>query len=583
MKKISMFVLSWMVFVSSVFAVDFTPTLLKLTAQPWVQYEFDGSNLIIPFTVSGKPSSTLFSVFTKEKGETISNVRNGFLGWHYVNKIDTSIYVSPAENYPIGNNTIVWDGKDENGNLVSVGDYTYYLWGYDNSSPKVKVTATVTPSWNIHIQEKGTDGKPLANPMLVTGLKRWTIGNNPFEDGLLETSSITLPEGYAMNAAWQPIHKVALEQNNFNNFFVQLGTTTSLGIAKYEWVPNGQSTLVTSFGDNGISFVNGKKTWDTGVVTDGTYLYSADEENADMSEAIAKLFVMDLDGNLINTIDMTNWWSNTNDLSGGGQLNGGPNCISYRNGYVSLNSHASCLKQMVNPLVEDTADFVVWSNGNGDHIMDHNDSTTDPNPWVCFDWNPAPYAYSVAEDSNMFVAHPSYGIGASSFSLMAPDGTGIGYLSFSGETVNGKAGLLICDSGSAYDGFYASNNQNELGSVQDANSYGTWFVGQDSFKGTISKQVGVADVAPAAFTVAQNIPNPFNPTTTISFTLAKAGKTTVEVFNVAGQKIDTIVNASLSAGTHSTIWNATKFSAGVYFYTVKSGSFSKTMKMTLLK
>jgi hypothetical protein len=93
----------------------------------------------------------------------------------------------------------------------------------------------------------------------------------------------------------------------------------------------------------------------------------------------------------------------------------------------------------------------------------------------------------------------------------------------------------------------------------------------------------VNTTAPSAFTVAQNTPNPFNPTTTISFTLAKAGHTTVDVYNVAGQKVSTLVNGNLSAGSHSVTWNAAKFSAGVYFYTVKSGSFTRSMKMTLLK
>jgi hypothetical protein len=47
--------------------------------------------------------------------------------------------------------------------------------------------------------------------------------------------------------------------------------------------------------------------------------------------------------------------------------------------------------------------------------------------------------------------------------------------------------------------------------------------------------------------------------------------------------VDTILNASLNAGTHSVTWNASKLAAGLYFYTVKSGEFSQTMKMTLLK
>jgi len=129
---------------------------------------------------------------------------------------------------------------------------------------------------------------------------------------------------------------------------------------------------------------------------------------------------------------------------------------------------------------------------------------------------------------------------------------------------------------------YTTNNLNSTATAKAIDST-VWYVAHDSIKGIISNQVGVADAAPAAFAVAQNTPNPFNPTTTINFSIPKAGKVTVEVFNAAGQKVDTIVNSQMTAGSHSVNWNAAKFSAGVYFCTVKSGSFSKTVKMTFLK
>ena len=77
--------------------------------------------------------------------------------------------------------------------------------------------------------------------------------------------------------------------------------------------------------------------------------------------------------------------------------------------------------------------------------------------------------------------------------------------------------------------------------------------------------------------------NPFNPTTTIGFTLADAGDVAIDVYNVAGQKVDTLVSGFMEAGSHSAVWDASGFSAGVYFYTVKSGDFTRTLKMTLLK
>ena len=72
-------------------------------------------------------------------------------------------------------------------------------------------------------------------------------------------------------------------------------------------------------------------------------------------------------------------------------------------------------------------------------------------------------------------------------------------------------------------------------------------------------------------------------TTTIHFTLAEAGNVTVDIFNVAGQKIDTVVNESMAKGSHSVSWDASNFSAGIYFYSVKANGNAKTMKMTLLK
>ena len=88
---------------------------------------------------------------------------------------------------------------------------------------------------------------------------------------------------------------------------------------------------------------------------------------------------------------------------------------------------------------------------------------------------------------------------------------------------------------------------------------------------------------PVEFTVDQNSPNPFNPITTINFRLAEADNVTVEIYNVTGEKVETLVNKFMSAGRHSIDWDGTEFSAGVYFFSVKSGDFSRTMKMTLLK
>jgi hypothetical protein len=284
---------------------------------------------------------------------------------------------------------------------------------------------------------------------------------------------------------------------------------------------------------------------------------------------------------MVQKFDISDYFSNVEDSKNEGQMNGGPNTIYNRNGWMYLSCHCSCMKTVVNPVLglAGEEDFVVWANGNGDYVLDHNYNADAKHKWMCNDYNVGPYTYTLNADNNQFSLAPSYDMGAVSFGALAPDGTGIGYMAFAGETAGLKYGQYLVDNGSAFDGLYCDNNNDATA----ANRAGLWYIASDSFKGTLGKQVAVAEEAPAAFTVAQNTPNPFNPTTTINFTLTKAGKTSVEVFNAAGQKVATLLNANMNAGSHSVTWNAANNSAGVYFYTVKSGSFSKTMKMTLLK
>jgi PKD repeat protein len=88
---------------------------------------------------------------------------------------------------------------------------------------------------------------------------------------------------------------------------------------------------------------------------------------------------------------------------------------------------------------------------------------------------------------------------------------------------------------------------------------------------------------PTAFDLLQNYPNPFNPVTTIKFTLERDGLTTLEIFNVAGQRIATLVNTVLPADTHEIEWNAAGNASGIYFYRLTQGSKSVMKKMVLLR
>ncbi len=88
---------------------------------------------------------------------------------------------------------------------------------------------------------------------------------------------------------------------------------------------------------------------------------------------------------------------------------------------------------------------------------------------------------------------------------------------------------------------------------------------------------------PDAYSLEQNYPNPFNPVTTITFSLQKPGKTVLEVYNILGQKVKTLLNDELKAGTHIQRWDARGYASGVYFYRLQSGGFMQIKKMMLVK
>ncbi|MCB0265257.1 MAG: T9SS type A sorting domain-containing protein [Calditrichaeota bacterium] len=81
----------------------------------------------------------------------------------------------------------------------------------------------------------------------------------------------------------------------------------------------------------------------------------------------------------------------------------------------------------------------------------------------------------------------------------------------------------------------------------------------------------------------QNYPNPFNPTTTLSFRLPKTDVVQLQVFDVTGRLVQTLVDGIKSTGLHSVIWEAADMSSGIYYYRLNSTAASQTRKMMLLK
>jgi hypothetical protein len=88
---------------------------------------------------------------------------------------------------------------------------------------------------------------------------------------------------------------------------------------------------------------------------------------------------------------------------------------------------------------------------------------------------------------------------------------------------------------------------------------------------------------PERFSLSDNFPNPFNPSTQVRYTVGKRTYVTLKIFDVIGREVATLVNGWVEPGEHHAIWKAGGVSSGVYFYKIVAGNFVQTKKMTLVR
>ena len=108
---------------------------------------------------------------------------------------------------------------------------------------------------------------------------------------------------------------------------------------------------------------------------------------------------------------------------------------------------------------------------------------------------------------------------------------------------------------------------------------------QVDFDGTFaySDVVQVTYDVPTAFVINQNFPNPFNPSTRITYFLPKESFVSIKIYDFLGREVKTLVNDFLSTGSYEIVFDASDMTSGTYFYTMVAGNYSSTKKMLLLK
>ena len=96
------------------------------------------------------------------------------------------------------------------------------------------------------------------------------------------------------------------------------------------------------------------------------------------------------------------------------------------------------------------------------------------------------------------------------------------------------------------------------------------------------------ELIPGKINLSQNFPNPFNPTTVINYSLPRKSDVTISIYNLLGQKVNTLVNETQETGSYSIKWDGTDKSAkavasGIYFYQISAGDYTEAKKMLMLK
>lgn len=151
------------------------------------------------------------------------------------------------------------------------------------------------------------------------------------------------------------------------------------------------------------------------------------------------------------------------------------------------------------------------------------------------------------------------------------------------KTIGGweKVGFVQGHGTTTYEHSY--NFRDDVGKINsDVISYR---LKQIDFNGSYdySTEVQINKTAPSDFSLKQNFPNPFNPSTQISFSVPQTSHILLKVYDTNGREVATLINQNKVAGNYAVDFNASSLASGIYYYTITAGSYTATKKMILMK
>ncbi|NND71708.1 MAG: T9SS type A sorting domain-containing protein, partial [Rhodothermales bacterium] len=192
----------------------------------------------------------------------------------------------------------------------------------------------------------------------------------------------------------------------------------------------------------------------------------------------------------------------------------------------------------------------------------------------------------VLQDPGISEAHEGMQLRFENVTMVNSD-TGFGECSFSSDGTEDNAVEMDDASGGISSSFCADtfDDNNVVGYIQ-----GTWWFSFGEYKlipsgpADIGVVTGVeGDELPEGFALEQNYPNPFNPSTTIRFALDSSGPVQLQVYDLLGRQVATIVDREMTSGPHTVSFDGASLASGMYIYRLSAGKQIETRTMTLLK
>jgi photosystem II stability/assembly factor-like uncharacterized protein len=217
-----------------------------------------------------------------------------------------------------------------------------------------------------------------------------------------------------------------------------------------------------------------------------------------------------------------------------------------------------------------------------------------------FDWRIQDFSAEM-QQINMISGMTGFAVSSSSKLYRTTDGGKSWNIALTGVTsfafFDSRRGIasnlqLTTDGGASWKSSGLSSPYLESSTSMEFNLAGDLFVAQS---GALLRYPNAVSLFPASSTtfqdnvdpqlivLEQNNPNPFNPTTMISFTLPTTQSVQIKVYDILGREVETIVNDTFKAGSHSFEFEGSRLASGVYFYRLTAGNFSAIKKMLLLK